>query len=140
MIYNNGMQAEKRPPGKLGAGPLVSGVVAVICLVLLMVAFVKAASPYVTLVEARKTSGDSLHLAGDLIKGTISRDVRTGLLRFNLRDTDGATVRVVFDGAAPDNLPEATRVVAIGKLEGEQFRARDLLVKCPSKYESSTKG
>lgn len=133
------MQTETLPNRKLRSGAIASGIVAVICLALLMVAFINAASPYVTLAEARKTQGDSLHLAGDLVKGSIKRDVKTGLLRFALKDTDGATVGVAFEGSAPDNLSEATRIVAIGKLDGEQFRAHNLLVKCPSKYEGSTK-
>ena len=129
----------KPTPHKLNVGAILSGVAALVFVGLLMVAFVQAASPYVTIAEARKTSGDSLHLPGDLIKGTVSNDRVNGVIRFAITDTNGERIEVVYDGSVPSNLSDATRIVAIVKLQGSQFIANKLLVKCPSKYEAETK-
>lgn len=121
--------------GRKNTGAIVSGIVALLALAGLTMAFLNSASPYVTYAEAKTIQGDSLHLAGDLVKGSIKGDLSQTKVRFMLKDTDGEAVNVVYEGAPPSNLSEATRVVAIGKLSGQEFIAHKLLVKCPSKYE-----
>lgn len=135
--YN--MSMAKPTPRKLNTGAILSGVAALVFIGLLMVAFVQAASPYVTVAEARKAPGDSLHLPGDLVKGTVTTDRTNGVVRFALTDANGERIQVVCDGSVPSNLSDATKIVAIGKLQGNQFVANKLLVKCPSKYEAETK-
>ena len=98
-------------------------------------AFSSGASPYVTVREARGMSGDRLHLAGDLVKGTVGGDVAKGTMEFDLKDKDGATIHVVHRGERA-SLQDATKVVAIGKIENGVFASTQLLVKCPSKYEA----
>ncbi len=102
-------------------------------------AFSSGASPYVTVREARGMSGDRLHLAGDLVKGTVGGDVTRGTMEFDLKDKDGATVHVVHRGERA-SLQNATRLVAIGRIDpasgGRVFASVQLLVKCPSKYEA----
>src|SRR5687767_2198030 len=125
------MQAK---PTGVNRGAILTGIVTLLSLAVLMMAFLSSASPYVTVAEAKTTPGDSLHLPGDLDKGSVSSDFKTGRLRFTLKDATGERINVVYDGAPPSNMTEATRVVAIGKMEGDQFHAEKLLVKCPSKY------
>lgn len=102
--------------------------------------FVSSSSPYVTIAQARVTSGDRLHLKGDIIKPTLITLPRERLVRFTLRDETGATTKVEFAGPPPANMGEATQVVAIGKMLGETFYASKMLLKCPSKYESGQPG
>jgi len=103
-------------------------------------AFSFSASPYVTVAQAKTASGDRLHLAGDIIKPTVSRDVRRGSLTFDLRDDKGDTITVVHRGEMPANFSEAVKVVAIGGMKDGQFQSNQLLVKCPSKYEAEKAG
>jgi cytochrome c-type biogenesis protein CcmE len=130
------MSNSPRSTGRPKIGAVISAVVALLAVAALAVAFLNTASPYVTIAQARTTSGDSLHLAGELVPGTVSNDFARQTIGFKIKDSDGAVVHVTYDGPPPSNLNEATRIVAIGKLEGEEFRAHKLLVKCPSKYES----
>jgi cytochrome c-type biogenesis protein CcmE len=44
-------------------------------------------------------------------------------------------MRVVLDGAKPNNFEIATSVVAKGSINGDHFHAKEVLTKCPSKYE-----
>jgi cytochrome c-type biogenesis protein CcmE len=133
------MNSPEKSSHSLNKGALISGIVAIAAIAILTMAFLSVASPYVTLQEARQLQGDGLHIVGQLQKKTIANDFERGVLRFTMNDTNGDPVRVEYQGASPANLSEATRVVAIGKLEGDTFHARKLLVKCPSKYKAATK-
>ena len=58
-----------------------------------------------------------------------------------LRITDHCEqITVIYDGAKPGNFEQATEVVCVGKYENGSFYAKEILVKCPSKYtEEQTK-
>jgi cytochrome c-type biogenesis protein CcmE len=43
---------------------------------------------------------------------------------------------VQYHGVIPGNFDQATMVVAIGRYKGDHFEAEQLLVKCPSKYQT----
>ena len=120
-------------------GPLVTAIVAGIAMVGVVGAFASNASPYVTVAQARTVGGDSLHLAGTLVKDSCHRDFVTGRLTFSLKDKEGTTVQVEHHGTVPASLLEATQVVAIGAMRGDRFVSNDLLVKCPSKYDEKAR-
>lgn len=122
--------------GDMKAGTLVAGLVAVGGLGAVVAAFLGNASPYVTVAEAKTMRGDNLHLAGDIVPGSLDSSVPDRLVRFQLKDQAGQKMTVVYRGAPPANMGSATKVVAVGGSEGSEFRARKLLLKCPSKYES----
>jgi cytochrome c-type biogenesis protein CcmE len=117
-------------------GSVITALVATASIGVVMTTFLKNASPYVTMAQAMKINDDRLHLAGDLLKDSIHNDLTDHTLRFKLRDSDGTVVQVIHKGEMPANLAEATKVVAIGGVEGKNFVSTQLLVKCPSKYEA----
>jgi cytochrome c-type biogenesis protein CcmE len=117
---------------KLGA--IATIVMTVVGLCAIVFVFVKNSSPYVTIAQARESSSPSVHLAGDIDKSSLT--VTAAAATFLITDEKGETTTVVFDGPPPANMGEATKVVAIGKMEGDHFAAKKLLLKCPSKYES----
>ncbi len=57
---------------------------------------------------------------------------------FYLKDDSGEILKVVLDGAKPNNFDLATSVVVKGKYMNDQFHATEVLTKCPSKYEGKT--
>lgn len=119
---------------KLGA--LISGVVAVGAAVGLTTVFIQNASPYATITEAPKYVGSNgVHIAGQLVPKTLEQDPMKGEVRFQLKD-DSGVMNVVYTGSPVSNLHTATQVVVIGAYKEGTFHARDMLVKCPSKYES----
>jgi cytochrome c-type biogenesis protein CcmE len=95
--------------------------------------FRSALNPYVSFAEAANTPR-TVQVAGSLDKDSISYDSSANELRFFLVDQGGTRALVVYEGAKPNNLEHAESVVVIGNYGDGAFRARKLLVKCPSKY------
>lgn len=54
---------------------------------------------------------------------------------FWMKDEFGNEMKVVYDGTIPNNFETATSVVVTGQYYDGYFHARDILTKCPSKYE-----
>ena len=55
---------------------------------------------------------------------------------FYMTDEKGNEMRVVYEGTIPNNFETAKSVVVTGKYTGGYFHAKDILTKCPSKYEN----
>jgi cytochrome c-type biogenesis protein CcmE len=54
---------------------------------------------------------------------------------FYMVDVKGNEMKVVYNGTIPNNFESATSVVVTGKYVEGSFHAKDILTKCPSKYE-----
>lgn len=120
-------------------GAILSAVAALLAIGALGAVFVTNASPYVSISEAKSSSGDGLHVAGQIEPNSIRSDIRRNQIDFVLKDDSGQKLPVVYTGAPVSNLGTATKVVAIGGMKNGAFVSSQLLVKCPSKYESETK-
>ena len=96
-------------------------------------------SPYVTIAQAFTTRGDNLHLAGDIVPGSVQNDLKHGSLRFSVRDAAGQLAPIEYIGAPVSNLAEAKQVVVVGAMRDGTFHAHRMLVKCPSRYEGDKK-
>jgi cytochrome c-type biogenesis protein CcmE len=78
-------------------------------------------------------------LKGILDKSSISNDFREQTIRFRIKDTNGDSMQVIYTGPPPQDMSQATEIVAIGSMQGAEFHSNKLLVKCPSKYEGTQK-
>ncbi len=54
---------------------------------------------------------------------------------FYMRDEKGNEMKVIYNGVMPNNFESATSVVVTGSYQNGYFHAKDILTKCPSKYE-----
>jgi len=54
---------------------------------------------------------------------------------FFMKDEDGIEKKVLLKAAKPQDFEKSESIVLTGKMEGEQFVASDMLMKCPSKYK-----
>lgn len=115
-------------------GALISGAVALVATVGLTTVFVKNASPYVTIKEAMAQSRD-VHVVGELVPASLQLNTLGRETRFMLKDETGE-MPVVYTGPPQSNLASATQIVVIGYHENGAFHSKQMLVKCPSKYES----
>jgi cytochrome c-type biogenesis protein CcmE len=52
-----------------------------------------------------------------------------------MKDESNVEMKVILDGAEPNNFKMAESVVAKGKIKDGNFHATEVLTKCPSKYE-----
>ncbi len=123
----------------MNRGAVVTIVVAVLAMAGVIMAFVLNSSPYVTIAQAKTIQAERLHLAGNIVPKTLSTNARANKMSFDLRDDQGAVIRVNYTGPIPTNIREAKEVVAIGGVKGSAFESQQLLIKCPSKYESEKK-
>jgi len=113
---------------------VIGGAVIVAFLAYGATSFKSELTPYVDFQEAM-SSGHHVQVAGSLVAGSTRYDEARGTLRFAMADEHGRQLQVEYGGVKPGNFEDATQVVAVGTYEGGIFRAEQLLVKCPSKYQ-----
>jgi len=53
---------------------------------------------------------------------------------FYLQDEKGSVREVLYKGEKPRDFERSEKIVVTGRLEGGQFMASKILMKCPSKY------
>lgn len=103
-----------------------------------MALFQTGATPYITVSEARKMSGDRLNLGVEIDKTSIRRSISSHVTEFDGKDKNGEKIHIKHVGDFVD-LSKADLVTCVGKLEGDTFISQQMLVKCPSKYEEKKK-
>jgi len=55
---------------------------------------------------------------------------------FYAKDEAGVTQKVIFTGAKPQDFERSEKLTMTGRMEGEFFKCREILMKCPSKYNT----
>lgn len=83
---------------------------------------------------------DRVRLKGVIQPGSVKQSDEKLDIWFSIADTTSA-VPVHYHGAAPDAFKEGMEVVVDGRMQpAGTFEGRELIVKCPSKYESQEPG
>jgi cytochrome c-type biogenesis protein CcmE len=118
---------------------LIGGAVIAVFLVLGMLSFKKSLTPYVSFSEAR-TAGRIVQVKGFPDHANARFDPQRKAFVFPMTNDTGESLNVVYRGAKPGNFDQAVSVVAIGRYRGDALESDQLLVKCPSKYESQYPG
>jgi len=99
-------------------------------------------STYTDFSAAVDNPGKEFHVIGKLVKEKpIVYDTKVDANKFTFYMTDqkGVERLVTYKGAKPQDFEKSEQVVVIGKIEGNQFEASSLLLKCPSKYNDDKK-
>ena len=65
-------------------------------------------------------------------------DAAKGEFAFVMVDENGREMKVVYDGARPNNFELAASIVVKGRCQDDYFHASEILTKCPSKYEGNS--
>ncbi|MCL5677247.1 MAG: cytochrome c maturation protein CcmE [Firmicutes bacterium] len=93
------------------------------------------------LAKQSQLQGKALRVQGAVVPGSVHLDITVPLLTFKLKGDQGGTIAVQYHGVKPDNMDQATAVIAEGRLSSTGvLDASKLLLQCPSKYESDKKG
>ncbi len=117
---------------------IVGAIVIVAGIILSAVSFVQTNVEYGSFATAEQTH-KTIQVKGEWIKNMDSSfDPKSAQFSFYMKDDDGRVMKVVLDGAKPNNFEIAKSVVAKGKVAGGYFHATDVLTKCPSKYEGDS--
>ena len=105
------------------------------------------ASSYVTFREAavmaREGSNAEIHVVGTLQKDPTGKilgmeyqpQVDPNYFTFVMVDKNSETRQVVYSKPKPQDFDRSEQVVVIGSVQGNQFVASSILLKCPSKYQ-----
>ena len=114
---------------------IVAAVVIVAFFVFGAVSFMDSNVEYTDFAKAEKTS-KKVQVKGAWVKEKETQfDAKAGQFIFYMIDDNNRELKVVLDGAKPNNFELATSVVAKGRYKDGYFHANELLTKCPSKYE-----
>lgn len=112
---------------------IIGAVIIVVFTVWAGISFKSTLTPYVSIAEA-KQSGKTVQVKGErLDNGQFDTDKH--LFTFEIRDEHGEKLKVTYDGPKPGNFDQASHVVCVGKYANGVFVAKELLIKCPSKYQ-----
>lgn len=115
---------------------LIVGAVAV------LISLLPTLSTYETVATAKEKEGKFVHLIAKLDRSKpVQYDAinNPNYLSFTAVDSLGESVKVVYNNAKPDNLEHSERLVLKGKMEGDHFECKEILMKCPSKYTDDPK-
>ncbi len=118
---------------------LVLGIIGIIVFTsLVMFNFSQNISSYVDFEQAAMLDGDNIHVVGvwdDSRPAQFSSETMT--FSFYMKDESGNSRHVTYPRPKPNNFEQADQIVVIGEMRGETFVSRDMLVKCPSKYNDA---
>jgi cytochrome c-type biogenesis protein CcmE len=85
--------------------------------------------------------GERVEVTGAIVEGSWDRDTRP--MEFDIRDEEGdedsPTLHIVYDGTVPATFGDGTSAKITGTYAEEGvIESSEMVVKCPSKYESET--
>ena len=119
---------------------LIFGIAGIIVFTsLVMYNFSQSITSYVDFEQAATMDSDRIHVIG-IWDSTQPAGFSTETMTFSffMTDESGNTRRVVYPRPKPNNFEQADQIVVIGQMRGDTFVSRDMLVKCPSKYNDAT--
>jgi cytochrome c-type biogenesis protein CcmE len=99
-------------------------------------------STYDTIDSARQKQGKFVHLIAKLDRSVpLEYDPANNpnYLAFTAVDSLGGKTKVVYHNTKPAELEHSERIVLKGKMQGDVFECKDILLKCPSKYKDDKK-
>lgn len=113
---------------------LIAGAIAV------LVTFLKGASTYETVAQAKSTPDKFVHVAVKLDKSVpveYNPQKDPNYLSFHAIDAEDSTqtMKVVYRKGEIPNLMISEKLVLKGKYEQDHFECKDVQTKCPSKYK-----
>lgn len=98
-------------------------------------------STYSDFNEAFSHPGREFHVIGKLNreKETMYNPTENpDLFQFYMTDTSMVEKKVVLHKSKPQDFEKSEQIVIIGKADGADFHASEILMKCPSKYNNGT--
>lgn len=118
---------------------VVFGIVGIVLFTsLVMFNFSQSISSYVDFEQAAQLEGENIHVIGVWDSTQPSGfSTQTMTFTFYMTDESGNSRRVVYPRPKPNNFEQADQIVVVGRMQGDTFVSRHMLVKCPSKYNDA---
>lgn len=115
----------------------VIGIVIIALAIGVIFVSLKDTSTYADFEEAISNPDKEYHVVGKLDKTqpqVYEPKINADQFIFSMIDNKGLSKRVVLHKSKPQDFEKSEQLVLIGKMEGQEFHANDILMKCPSKY------
>jgi cytochrome c-type biogenesis protein CcmE len=115
---------------------IFGGAIIVIFLGIMGYLFTQSNIKYESDFSVVKSTDKTVKATGSWVKEKnyeMNRDLNT--FSFFMKDEKGNEMKVICEGVMPNNFESATSVVVTGSYQNGYFHAKDILTKCPSKYE-----
>ena len=104
-----------------------------------IISTISNSSTYAPFSEAISNPEATFHVVGKVNKEKpfdYHPEINANLFGFYLVDNEGTEKKVVFNGAKPQDFERSEQIVVIGKISGDEFHCKQVLMKCPSKYNA----
>ena len=112
--------------------------VLIVIAITVLISFTGNLTTYETIASAKQKEGKFVNLIAKLDKNQpMEYDAvkDPNYLSFTAVDTLGNSVKVVYHNTKPTDMEKSERIVLKGKMNGNYFDCKDILLKCPSKYK-----
>lgn len=114
----------------------IFGLVVIAIAIAVIISVYSNSSTYGSFKDASNTNSE-LHIVGHLNKNKqllydATKDAN--YFSFYMKDNKGEECKVVFTGAKPQDFERSEQIVLTGQMQGNEFHASKILMKCPSKY------
>lgn len=102
-----------------------------------MISFMGDITTYDTVTSAREKPGKFVHLIAKMEQNSLEYDPvnNPNFTSFTAVDSLGNSIKVVYNNTKPTDIEKSERLVLKGRVEGNHFECKDILLKCPSKYK-----
>ncbi|MGZ3776558.1 MAG: cytochrome c maturation protein CcmE domain-containing protein [Mucilaginibacter sp.] len=114
----------------------IIGLVAIAIAIAVIIATYSKSSSYSSFADAKNVKSD-IQIIGHLDKQKqMYYDARkdANYFSFYVRDTDKTVCKVILTAPKPQDFDRSEQIVLTGHMEGSEFHATKILMKCPSKY------
>src|SRR6201985_1866350 len=114
----------------------ILGLITIAVAIAVIISLYTSTSTYGTFKDAKNTSSQ-LHVIGYLDKDKelyydAAKDAN--YFSFFMKDKKGEECKVVFTGTKPQDFERSEQIVLVGEMQGGEFHASHIQMKCPSKY------
>ena len=115
----------------------IIGILLIAVAIAILMSLSNDVSTFTTFSEAI-TSGKVVKISGHLSKDKemyYNPQKDPNYFTFYLKDAENQERKVILLSAKPQDFERSESIVLTGKMEGKEFHASDMLMKCPSKYK-----
>ncbi len=122
-----------------------SHIIILVCIaaaIVVLISYTGDLTTYETIASARQKEGKFVNLIVKMDKQhPLEYDAvkNPNYVSFMAVDSLGNNIKVVYHNNKPTDMEKSERLVLKGRVQGDHFECKDILLKCPSKYKDDPK-
>jgi len=122
-----------------------SHIIILVCIaaaIVVLISYTGDLTTYETIASAKQKEGRFVNLIVKMDKQyPLEYDAvkNPNYVSFMAVDSLGNNIKVVYHNNKPTDMEKSERLVLKGRVQGDHFECKDILLKCPSKYKDDPK-